>query len=228
MTAFESQESMCISEILHQAVTMHESNPQSVLSEFACELRKMGFEFETLYHAINLTKTHGSCVGLVALEFYEKATLKGEKRYLLSWLTKHNADAAVPVLIRDFCSTEQNIDRWSIGDTLYRLGSRKYVQDYMRIASCAAYGIDRQMIILLLGKLKIENAIPLLVSLLDDECVTLQVLCALGRYKRLELQSYFERFAMSANAAWRRQANKALQKLSSEIPNGEGTHTETQ
>ena len=112
------------------------------------------------------------------------------------------------------CSNEGNVDRWAIADTLYGFASPNYWKDYVNIISNPEYGIDRQMIILLVGKLKIQEAIPVLITLLDDECVTLHALCALSRYKKPEFREFFERFVNSPNTTWRKQAMKALQQLS--------------
>lgn len=203
-----------ILEAFQQSEAAYQSNPRSVLTAFSNELRDMGFEFETLYHAIILTKTHGTLIAPLALKYYQQATLESEKRYLLSWLPKQSASIAIPVLLQDFYSDGKNIDRWAIADTLYGFASKEYKADYLNIIANAKYGDDRQMLVMLVGKLRIEEAIPILVSLLDDECVTLQALCALGRYKKPELREYFERYVHSTNTTLRNQAVKALQQLS--------------
>jgi HEAT repeat protein len=167
-----------------------------------------------LYHAIILKKTHGTLIAPLALKYYQQATLENEKRYLLSWIPKQAASNAIPILLQDFYSDKGNVDRWAIADTLYGFASKKYWQEYLDIISQSEYGIDRQMLILLVGKLKIEEAIPALITLLDDECVTLHALCALSRYKKPELRGCFERFVNSPNTTWRKQAMKALQQLS--------------
>ncbi len=213
MESSNGRSSMHIAEAFQQAENMYQSNPQSVLTEFSWELHKLGFEFETLYHAISLTKTHGAQITPIVLKYYQQATLKNEKRYLLSWLPKQAASIAIPILLQDFYSDRNNVDRWAIADTLYGFASKEYKADYLNIISNAKYGIDRQMLVLLVGKLKIEEAISILISLLDDESVTLHALCALSRYKKPELRGYFERFVNSPNPTWRRQAVKALQQL---------------
>ena len=89
----------------------------------------------------------------------------------------------------------------------------KYIDRYIEIASNYAFGINRQMIVLLLGKLKAEKAIPLLISLLEDKEVCLQAISALGEFKRVEFRCYFERFRDSPHPGWRKYARVALKKL---------------
>lgn len=83
----------------------------------------------------------------------------------------------------------------------------------MKIISDASYGQDRQMVTLLVGNLKAEDAIPALIDLLEDEGVRLQAIAALGDFKRGDLRPYFERFQNSKHPGWRRYAKAALKKL---------------
>lgn len=62
------------------------------------------------------------------------------------------------------------------------------------------------MIVLLLGKLKEECAIPTLIDLLEDEEVRLHAISALGEFKREEFRCYFERFQNSTHPGWRKYA----------------------
>ena len=70
------------------------------------------------------------------------------------------------------------------------------------------------MIILLMGKLKLEKAIPILIELLEDETVRLHAICALGDFKKEEFRPYFERFSNDKHSGLRKYAKKALKKLS--------------
>ena len=98
-------------------------------------------------------------------------------------------------------------------NTLFEIRSRKYVQDYLRIVSDPTFGRNRQMLVLLLGKLKEESAIPVLIDLLEDEEVRLHAISALGQFKREEFRGYFERFQNASHAGWRKYAREALKKL---------------
>ena len=69
------------------------------------------------------------------------------------------------------------------------------------------------MIILLLGKLKEESAVPILIDLLEDDEVRLQAICALGEFKKEEFRCHFERFQNSTHPGWRKYAKAALKKL---------------
>ena len=73
------------------------------------------------------------------------------------------------------------------------------------------------MIVLLLGKLKDDTSVPILIALLEDEEVRLQAICALGEYKRESFRCYFERFKDDTHPGWRKYARAALKKLDNAI-----------
>ena len=92
-------------------------------------------------------------------------------------------------------------------------GFVELLKEYLDIVSNRAFGQNRQMIVLLLGKLKEESAVPTLIDLLEDEEVRLQAISALGEFKREEFRCYFERFQNSTHPGWRKYAREALKKI---------------
>ena len=190
-----------------------EGDPNSVLLAFKQELLALGFRFQVLNQAEGFMPKHKDSILPIVIKYYKKARLKREKQYLLKWFHHRGLEEVVPMLLEDYCSDDLNVDRWAIGDCLYQIRSKKYINDYLRIISDASYGQDRQMVILLVGKLKAEVAIPVLIDLLEDEGVRLQAIAALGDFKRGDLRPYFERFQNSKHPGWRKYAKSALKKL---------------
>ncbi len=188
-------------------------NPDSILLDFKQELLNLGFDFQVLNQAESFLPKHKDTILPVVIKYYKMAKLKNEKQYLLGWFHHRGLDEVVPLLLEDYFSDDPDVDRWEIGDRLYQIRSKKYIDDYLRIISDASYGQDRQMVILLVGKLKVEAAIPVLIDLLEDEGVRLQAIAALGDFKRDELRPYFERFQNSKHSGWRKYAKAALKKL---------------
>lgn len=188
-------------------------NPDSILLDFKQELLDLGFDFQVLNQAERFLPKHKDTILPVVIKYYKMAKLKNEKQYLLGWFHHRGLDEVVPLLLEDYFSDDPDVDRWEIGDRLYQIRSKKYIDDYLRIISDASYGQDRQMVILLVGKLKVEAAIPVLIDLLEDEGVRLQAIAALGDFKRDELRPYFERFQNSKHSGWRKYAKAALKKL---------------
>lgn len=188
-------------------------NSDSILPAFKQELLNLGFNFQVLNQAESLLPKYKDTVLPVVIKYYKMAKLKNEKQYLLGWFHHKGLEEVVPMLLKDYCSNNSDIDKWAIGDRLYQIRSKKYIDDYLKIISDSSYGQDRQMVILLVGKLKVEAAIPILIDLLEDEGVRLQAIVALGDFKREDLRPYFERFQNAKHPGWRKYAKAALKRL---------------
>ena len=158
--------------------------PDSVLPAFERELHQLGFQFEVLNQAEALLPKHKKTVLPIVMKYYALAKNPAEKNELLRWLHHRGFEEAVPMLLADYYSDRTpDTTRWFISDTLFEIRSRKYVQDYLRIVSDPTFGRNRQMLVLLLGKLKEESAIPVLIDLLEDEEVRLHAISALGQHR---------------------------------------------
>ena len=190
-----------------------EKNSDSILPAFKQELLNLGFNFQVLNQAESLLPKYKDTVLPVVIKYYKMAKLKNEKQYLLGWFHHKGLEEVVPMLLKDYYSNNSDIDKWAIGDRLYQIRSKKYIDDYLKIISDSSYGQDRQMIILLVGKLKAEAAIPILIDLLEDEGVRLQAIVALGDFKRKDFRPYFERFQNAKHPGWRKYAKAALKKI---------------
>ena len=188
-------------------------NPDSILFEFKQELLDLGFSFQVLNQAEILMPKYKSLVLPIVIKYFKSAKIPSEKQYLLKWFYHKGLEEVVPMLLNEFLSSNPSIDRWAIGDVLYKIGSKNYVKDYLTIVADHRFGYGRQMIVLLLGKLKEKSAISTLIDLLEDEEVRLHAICALGDFKCEEFRCYFERFQDSTHPGWRKYAKAALKKL---------------
>ena len=195
------------------------NDPDSVLLAFKQELLDSGFKFHVLNQAEGLMPKYKDEVLPIAIKYYKAAKTKNEKRYLMKWFQYRGLEELVPMLLSDFYSDDRTVDRWQIGSILYHIRSKKYIDDYLKIISESAYGRDRQMVVQLVGKLKIEAAVPILIELLEDESVRLHAISALSDFKREEFRPYFERFQSSKHPGWRRYAKNALKKLDAQCKN---------
>lgn len=206
-----------IDNIKVQKEAYYKDNPDSLVFQFENELREQGFVFEIFQQAIGFMPKNKKILLPIAIKYYREAKRLGkenEQNYFLDFFHFKGFEEVVPMLLQDFESSEtNNLTRWFIADCLYQIRSKAYINRYIEIVLNPAYGINRQMIILLLGKLKDEAAIPTLIGLLDDEEVRIQTICALGDYKREEFRPYFERFVNENHSGWRKNAKAALKKL---------------
>ena len=195
-----------------------ENNPDSLIILFERELKELGYEFEVTSQILGFMPQHKKVIVPIAIKYYQlakKDSKDDEQKHFLDYFHFKGIEEVVPMLIDDFCSVEVNDSiKWSIADCLYQIRSKKFVKNYLDIISSAQYGKNRQMVILLVGKLKIEDSIPILIELLEDEEVRLHAICALGDFKRKEFRVYFERFVNDKHPGWRKYAKAALKKIS--------------
>lgn len=122
---------------------------------------------------------------------------------------------ATETLIKLYYNFDTPIDRWAIGDALYNIQDKRFEDEYIKIVNDKSNGISRQMIVLLLGKLRCEKALPSLIDLLQDLDVNGHVVIALGYFKNNDLIKYIEPF-LNHNKKWiRTEAEKAIKKIKS-------------
>ena len=192
-------------------------NTNSLIPLFEKEIRDCGIKFETVSKIASFVHKYNNSLIPIAVKYYNLSKNRqsdNEQNYFLSFFCIKGLDSLVPMLLNDFTQpTTTNLTRWFISDCLYHIRSMHYMDDYLKNVSDNKYGKNRQMIILLLGLLKDDRAIPILLNLLDDEDVTLHTIMALGNYKKEVFRCIFEKYAKSDNCVLRQNAIKAIKKL---------------
>lgn len=195
----------------------YKDNVDSLIPLFENELRNIGFIFETSNQAVGLIPKHKKAIVPIAIKYYQFAKdleKSNEQNYFMRFLCIKGLENVVPMLLEDYYSDKTaDLTRWFISDCIYQIRSKNFVKEYLDIVSNKTFGRNRQMIVLLLGKLKEESAIPTLIDLLDDEDVCLHAINALGEFKREEFRCYFEQFQNSLHPGWRKYAKLAIKKL---------------
>ena len=125
--------------------------------------------------------------------------------------------AAAPIMIDQFRRVFDASGlgtRWIIGNALEVVADDSVFEDLESIANNHAYGKARQMVVLGLGRSRDARAVPLLIELLDDDDVSSHAAMALGRLKAPEARLALEQRLTSSHPLLRREAKKALAKLS--------------
>lgn len=190
-------------------------NPDSLLIVFEKELKELGYKFETLNQVRGFLPNQKKYIIPIAMKFYGETNLEQDKRYFLGLFHFKRLDECIPLMLKDMYSEYISISiKALIAENLRAIHSPKYIDDYLRILSMKELSDARNPIITLVGDFKVEQAIPMLVSALDEEKnITTNALAALGKYKRADLRIYFEEYLNHKNKYYRREAKKALQKL---------------
>ena len=195
------------------------NNPDSTLSLFENKIKELGYEFEILDQVKLFLPKHKKHIIPIAMQFYTQTNLERDKRYFLGLFHYKGFEDCIPLMLVDMYSADVSISIKSlIAENLRVIHSSKYIDDYLRILSMKELGDVRNPIIVLVGDFKVEQAIPMLISALDEEKnITTNALDALGKYKRSELRMYFEKYLNHKNKYYKREAKKALQKLEEKV-----------
>lgn len=190
-------------------------HPDSLIPPFEQKLHDLGFQFEITEQIKQFLPKHKKTILPIAIKYYQQATYDNEKNFFISLFHYKGFEEVIPMLLDDFYSDNiSSLTRQFIGETLYTICSKKYIDDYLRIIENPKYGLARAPIFSLVGSLKIEKAIPILINLLEtDEEFAPCALQTLGLYRRSELRPYFEHFIKSPNMRLRKIASTALKKL---------------
>lgn len=192
-----------------------DEHPNSVVLQFENELYKLGFCFEIPEQIKLFLPSSKEKILPIAIKFYQQAELENEKNFFISLFHYRGFEEAVPLLLKDFYAEETtSLTRQFIGETLRAIHSKKYVEEYLNIISNQQYGLARAPLFSLIGSLKEEKAIPVLIRLLDtDREFAPCALQALGAFRCQKLRPYFERYINSSDKDLCKAANLALKKL---------------
>jgi HEAT repeat protein len=121
---------------------------------------------------------------------------------------------AAPLLIDQFRQVADPNLRWVIGNALEVVADDSVFDQAAELATQTKYGTARQMVVLGFGRSNKPEAVPLLIALLDDDDVAAHAAMALGRLKAPEAQPALERQLASPRPLVRREARKALARIS--------------
>lgn len=159
-------------------------DPKSILKRYDEFLMGNG-----IYHSFNQDLFFKSiknkkflCRGTLLIYF--EANYDNEKLFLLECLHNigYDTDSLVQLVLDIFKRQKNNEFLWQYADFLYTLKNYKYMNDYLKIIMDKDYGINREMLILLVGESKINTNIPYLIELSKDDTVRGHVLAALSNY----------------------------------------------
>lgn len=198
----------------NQYLALH---PDSLIPKFAKELAALGYTAETTAQLLRYMPRHKGAFLPIVKAYYQLAKQEGlhdEQNFFLQFFHYRGLDEVVPLLIEDYKDVDTaDSTRWFISDCLYQICSPNFLTEYIDLVSNPQYGINRQMLVLLLGKLKSEYAVSTLLMLVDDGDVAIQAIMALGEYRRIEFQPCFERFLTSKKQGLRNAARVSLKKI---------------
>lgn len=191
-------------------------NPDSILKRYDEFLA-----LNDVYHSHNPMIFHKDIKGRFELcdgiiEFYKEVKLSNEKISLLDDLFAigYDKDELIQMIFDIFEHEKDFQYLWECGDLLYSMKRYKYLPQYLKIIENKEYGTARQMVVLLVGKSKKAEVIPILKELLKDADVEGHVLQALGNYGGDDIEEIMHQYSNHKTTWIRNTAKKYLKKHS--------------
>lgn len=189
-------------------------DPGSIVGELEAYLAENG-----IYYGIDQTKLKSDIKGHSELcgkflELYRKAVYDGERISLLeyAYAAGCDKDELTRIIINAFDERPLREHLWEYGDLLYRMKNFRFLPDYLRIIADTGIGQDRQMVVLLVGKSRSSEALPILKELTKDETVCGHAVEALCNYQGEDITEIMQRFSDHETKWIRDTAKKYLTK----------------
>jgi len=182
-------------------------------AEVVRALRNLGFDVESVYDLVNTRRTYGKAIPLL-VELLGRISDSGVKEGIVRALTVKEARGGdtARALIRAFEKEDHKhvLLKWAIGNALSVVADESVFHDVLRLAKDKAHGKAREMLVVALGNMPKDRAIPELIRLLDEQDVVGYAIIALGRLKAYEAKQRIQSF-LQDNRGWvRKEAQKAL------------------
>jgi len=177
------------------------------------ELRKLGYKFDNPNQLKSLKLKDKKLIPLL-LKYLHEFKASNFKDWIVGALKVKGFNDATEDLIKEFfTAANSKVDKWSIGDAFSVIQDKRFEDQYINIVKNKNYGTDRQMVVIALGKIKSEKALPTLLSLLEDEDINGHVVMALGYYKKTELVKYLTPFLDHMKTWIKKEAKKSIAKI---------------
>lgn len=176
------------------------------------DIRARGVEICNINDLMKMDKSFKDLVPIV-LKHIQEIDDESDKEFLVRCIGVKGFTEATEQLLIEFHKSENPSYKWAIGNTLSIIQDRKHVDELLEIVKNPKHGIARQMIVIALGKMKVKEAIPLLIELLNDEDVVGHVISALSYYKDPAVIPYIEPLTNHKVAWIKKEALKVINKL---------------
>ncbi|MPM75988.1 hypothetical protein SDC9_122983 [bioreactor metagenome] len=190
------------------------SKDEFLMSELIGEVNNYGFKVMN-YDDLKAIKRKIKNTIPILLKYLHLLQGNNYTDAILRLLAVKGFNEATENLLEVYNDKNSKIDKWVVGDTLYSIQDKRFEDKYIEIVSDKGNGDSRQMIVILLGKLRCEKAIPTLINLLKDDDVNGHAIMALGYFKNIELIKYIEPFLNHEKRWVRKESEKAIKKIRS-------------
>lgn len=193
---------------------------QAVQGLVLADLALAGYEFDSLDDLRHSGVRYRSAVPVLLKWLPLVSDLEVKAKIARALSVPWARPTAAHALIDEFKAADAEIDpegtgyRWVVGNALEVVGDDSVFGELSGLALDRGYGKARQMVVLGLGRSKDPRALGVLVELLDDDDVSGHAVRALGKLGEPAARPAIESMLTSSSPWVRREAKKALARLS--------------
>lgn len=175
----------------------NDMNDNILLHQLINDLNKRGYSINSHMDMMKLNYTDSEAALLMA--YLVKFQKINYKELIIRCLTQKKLYSAYPILFNEFTTSDNNNYRWVIANAMYTINYKSPVDDYIKIVLNKSYRTSRQMIVLLLGRIKTPEAENALISLLNDYDVLLQTVKSLSHFTSINIYNNLKQLISDEN-----------------------------
>jgi hypothetical protein len=183
------------------------------------ELRLAGFQVKQIYDLRKIGRPYKEAIPILVkwLPLVPNEGVKGDIARCLA--VRYAGPQAAKPLIKEFLPLkyEPTGAKWAIGDALDFVADDSVFDEIAQIVQDKSHGRGREMVVLALKNMKNPKAVPLLISLLDDDEVAGHAIMALRKLEAVEARERIVPFLKHPKSWFRQEAKKALAAFDKEL-----------
>lgn len=184
------------------------------------ELAKVNIYVDSIYDLVRSNVPYPKAISiLIDLLKKEINSDRLKEGVIRALAVKEATGVANSIIFEEYAKLpkEKESIRWALGNTIYSIIRKEDLKKIFSIILDKENGSSRQMFVAALGKIPSSESEEVLIKLLDDELVTPHALEALGKLKSIKALDKIKLLTEHPKTLIRREAKKALQKISKHI-----------
>ena len=189
----------------------------STLLEFDNRMRKEKIKFKIWSELKYYCQEHPKETRDIVLEFYNKSILLNDKACYVGCLLSPENHDLTPFFAKELVRYKESGELSVLGDMYsnFFLYSKniKYKEIYLEILNNDKLESERWGIVNVCGELKIEEAIPKLIEMLEVEEMKWIAIYSLKKYKKIELLPIFKKYVEDKDTEIRNMSKAAVASL---------------
>jgi len=184
------------------------------------ELRRAGVRVRTIWDLVNTTSPYPSAIPVLISHLARPYSIDTKEGIIRALTVKEARGIAAKPLMASFRAAPSKTEReksvkWAIGNALSVVADDSVFKEISALVRDKSHGIARSMLALAFCNMQKHRnqAIQLLLDLLDDKDVRVQAMIALGNLRVKSAQIKIEAFLCDQDSWVRQQAKRALAKI---------------